>query len=186
MLATLVYLADEAAENFCGKVTLDLAVRHALPVGSAALPRHISLGTVHAVKDFEHYLQLAARVAEKLEPLTVELTVADTVTTPDGKNWLGFHFTMSEQLAQSRELAGTLLRQAGYCLPDPDPIKNGQNLTLLMETIDPARFRVCVQEMPADRYIGKPLRFDHMGVFFYDADTYAASHYYCCRRFLLK
>ena len=49
MLATLVYLADEAAENFCGKVTLDLAVRHALPVGSAALPRHISLGTVHAV-----------------------------------------------------------------------------------------------------------------------------------------
>ena len=26
MLATLVYLADEAAENFCWKVTLDLAV----------------------------------------------------------------------------------------------------------------------------------------------------------------
>ena len=92
MLATLVYLADEAAENFCGKVTLDLAVRQALPVGSAALPRHISLGTVHAVKDFEHYLQLAARVAEKLEPLTVELTVADTVTTPDGKT--GWAFTL--------------------------------------------------------------------------------------------
>lgn len=112
MLATLVYLADEASENFCGKVTLDLAVRHALPVGSAALPRHISLGTVHAVKDFEHYLQLAARVAEKLEPLTVELTVADTVTTPDGKNWLGFHFTPSEQLTQSRDFAA-----AGRILP---------------------------------------------------------------------
>lgn len=53
-------------------------------------------------------------------------------------------------------------------------------------TLDPARFRACVQEMPADRYTGKHLRFDHMGVFFYDADTYAASRYYCCRRFLLK
>ena len=186
MLATLVYLADEEAENFCGKVTLDMAVRQALPVGSAALPRHISLGTVHAVEDFDRYLQLAGQVAEKLASLTVDLTVADTVTTPDGKNWLGFHFAPSEQLTQSRDLAGAMLRQAGYCLPDPDPIKNGQNLTLLMETIDPARFRTCVQELPAGRYAGKRLRFDHVGVFFYDADTYAASHYYCCRRFLLK
>ena len=128
MLATLVYLADEAAENFCGKVTLDLAVRQALPVGSAALPRHISLGTVHAVKDFEHYLQLAARVAEKLEPLTVELTVADTVTTPDGKTGWAFTLPRASILPKAGTLPGLCCGRQDIACRTRTPSKTDRTL----------------------------------------------------------
>ena len=72
MLATLCFLADRHTENFCGDHTVG-AISCGVPINSAALPRHISLGTPVVIDDLESYLRLSAELASALSPLTVTL-----------------------------------------------------------------------------------------------------------------
>lgn len=187
MLATLVYLADLDAENFCGLCTLT-AARSGVNIASAALPRHISLGTPHRVEDMASYLDMARRVAHEIPPLRITLTAAAAKQAQAGDEtvcWLGFHYEESPVLEQARETAARHFEQHHLSLPSPDPICGTRNLTLLTGRGCFDAYQAAQRNL-SDRFAGQTLAFHQLGVFYYDADVYSGScPYFCCQRFQL-
>ena len=188
MLATLVYLADLQAENFCGTCTLT-AAQSGVDIASAALPRHISLGTPLLVEDMPFYISIAERVSQVLSPLHIELTSSEAKRINIGNKeacWLGFHYHEVPLLEKTRTLVSSALCEQGFTLPSADPIHGTRNLTLVTGTGD-FTFYQAASDILSDHFAGKQLTFDKLGVFFYDADTYRPDcNYFCCHRFQLK
>lgn len=187
MLAALVYLADLETENFCGNYTRQ-AAEYGINIASGALPRHISLGTPHPVSDFAQYLRFTDAFASRLRPLHLTLNSLDAAQARAGTRevcWLGFHYLYSRELEGARRKTASALRLLHLALPDPDPIWNTRNLTLLTGTGDLALYRNYACSSPRT-FAGKTVTFDKLGVFFYSGSAYGECPYFCCRRYPLS
>lgn len=138
MLATLCYLADFEAENFCCQYTLK-AAHCGASIASGALPRHISLGTPRNITDIFAFICEAEKLSAHLSPLVVQLKTLeaiDTSTSSEHTCWLGFHYAAVQELETAREAVAELFQKLDCSISKQDPIRGTRNLTLLTGNLD--------------------------------------------------
>lgn len=184
---TLVLMADRDGENFCRAIMLDGAMNGGLGVAAAGLPRHISLGLPYYVRDFNAYLAFAERFAAGLHPIEVRLT--DMACAPIGSatgNYC-FKFETDADLDTMRAQTVAALRaELGLDVPEKDGVTGTRNITLGFGKAPFDAYKAYVDGAGRAAFAGRTLRFDELGVFYYDEDTIGANNFFCCKRIPLR
>lgn len=187
MRATLCYLADFDAENFCRDFMVEASEKEHVGVAAGNLPRHISLGLPYEVTDWNAYLGFAERLAEKLHPVSVKLT--DMACAPIGDVTGNYCFRFEEQFgldALRLDTVHGLNKELGLSVPEKDGVTGSKNITLGFGTAPFSSYKKYVDEVDKSRFVGKDLTFDQLGIFYYDSDKITATSFICCRRFKLS
>ena len=183
---TFVLMADHDSENFCRRVMLDGAMNGGLGVAAAGLPRHISLGLPYPVKDA--YLAFAERLAAQMH--AIEVRLADMRCAPVANGASGnyaFRFETLEDIDALRLFTVRALRGGlGLDVPEKDRITGSRSITLGFGKAPFEAYKAYVESADRAAFVGKVLRFDALGVFYYDEDTIGPNNFFCCKRIPLK
>ena len=185
---TLVFMADRESENFCRSFMLDGAMNGGVGVAAAGLPRHISLGLPYPVKDYDAYLAFAGHFAAQLHPIEVRLTDMACAPVAGGKSGnYAFRFETAEDIDALRLLTVRTLRsELGLDVPEKDGVTGSRNITLGFGKAPYETYKAYVDGVDCAVFVGKTLRFDELGVFYYDEDTIGPNNFFCCKRIPLK
>ena len=186
MRATLCLLADFDAENFCRDFMVEASEKNHLGVAAGNLPRHISLGLPYEVKDWEAYLDYAEELAGRIAPVHAELS--GMTCAPIGDETGNFSFRFNEdfglddlRLSVVRELNSRL----GLSVPEKDGITGSKSITMGFGTAPFSSYKDYVEHVDQSRFVGVKLKFDQLGVFYYDSEKITATSFICCRRYWL-
>lgn len=186
MKGTLVYLADSDAENFCRAFMLRGAMQGKLGVAAASLPRHISLGLPYEVSDFDAYLNFASEFARTLKPAEITLTGMSSGPLGSTGNY-SFQFAEGEWIDEMRRQTVRSLREKLHLdVPAEDGVSGSRNITLGFGTASFEAYQNFVSSVKPEEYVGKKLKFNALGVFYYDAPTISASTFFCCKQIPLQ
>ena len=187
MYATLCYLSDFDGENFCREFMVEASEKERVGVAAGNLPRHISLGLPYEVKDWNAYVSFAEKLAQKLHPVNVTLTGMGS--KPIGETTGNYYFEFKESfgLDQLRlDTVHSLNSELGLSVPEKDGVTGSRNITLGFGTAPFANYKKYVEEVDKERFVGKELTFDQLGIFYYDSEKITATSFICCKRFRLN
>ena len=184
---TLVFLADRDGENFCRYTMLEGALHGGLGVAAAGLPRHISLGLPYDVPDFDAYLRFAEKLAARLHPIEVRLNGMKANPIGSATGNYCFTFETQEDVDALRSMTVRALRgELGLDVPEKDGVTGTRNITLGFGKAPFDAYKAFVDGAGQAAFMGKTLRFDELGVFYYDEATIGANNFFCCKRIPLK
>ena len=186
MRATLCLLADFDAENFCRDFMVEASERNHLGGAAGNLPRHISLGLPYDVGNWEAYLDFAEKLSWRLSPVDVRLT--GIRCAPIGETTGNYSFSFEEDFGLDQLRLDTvrgLNAQLGLSVPEKDGITGSRSITLGFGTAPFESYEDYVGYVDPLRYSGVVLRFDQLGVFYYDSEKITATSFICCRRYWL-
>ena len=184
---TLVFMTDRNGENFCRAIMLDGALNGGLGVAAASLPRHISLGLPYDVPDFDAYQQFAEKLAARLHPIEARLNGmnANPIGNVTGNYCLTFE-TAEDIDALRLSTVYALREELGLEVPEKDGVTGSRNITLGFGKAPFDTYRAYVEGVDPEAYVGKTLRFDELGVFYYDEASIEPNNFFCCKRIPLK
>ena len=187
MKATLCLLADFDAENFCRDFMVEASERSHVGVAAGNLPRHISLGFPYDVTDWESYLEYAKSLAKWIKPVSVKLT--DMVCSPIFDVTGSYFFKFDEKFGLDelrRKVSKDLNSKLGVDVSSSEKVFGQRNITLGFGSAPFSNYEEYVGFVDKNRFVGKELGFDQLGVFYYDSDKITATSFICCRRFRLN
>ncbi len=180
---TLCLLADFDAENFCREIMRKGAMDGGLGVAAAGLPRHISLGLPYEVTDYDAYLRFAEDFAKTLHPVTVTLKEIGCAPIGDVTGNYSLIFDTPLDLDALRLATVHALRQTlGLDVPEKDGVTGSRGITLGFGKAPFAAYESYVKGFDRSLISGKTLRFDELGVFYYDEAHIGAGNFFCCKR----
>lgn len=184
---TLCLLADMDSENFCRDFMRRGAMDGGLGVAAAGLPRHISLGLPYGVKDYDAYLAFAEEYAKTLHPVEITLTGIASAAIGTVTGNYAFQFETEEDIDALRlQTVHALQEKLGLDVPEKDGVTGSRNITLGFGKAPYTAYKAFVDGADRTEFVGQKLRFDELGVFYYDEDTIGPSNFFCCKRMKLK
>ena len=185
MIGTLCFIADFDTENYLNEFNLEASEKFHVGVSGGNVPRHISLGMPYDVPDWNKYIEFAYAFAKTLKPVTVRIAGIATASfpTPDvGAFVLKFDEDFGLDFIRAR-LTDSIRKELGISITDN---LIGKRLVALGCGIAPVEnYREYVASLEPERYIGKTLRFDQLGVFYYPSANWDPATYMCYRKIRL-
>lgn len=187
MRATLCLLADFDAENYCRDFMVEASELKHVGVAAGNLPRHISLGFPYEVQKWDEYLEYAKTLSLELRPVIISLV--DMTSAPIGESTGSFFFKFDESFGLDElrnKVALDLNSKLGVDIHEVGRIVGQRNITLGFGTAPFQNYKSYVESVNKERFAGKQLCFDQLGVFYYDSEKITATSFMCCRRYKLK
>lgn len=185
MIGTLCFIADFDTENYLNEFKLEASEKYHVGVTGGNVPRHISLGMPYEVPDWKRYLEFACDFAKTLSPVTVRIASMATASfpTPDvGAFVLKFEEDFGLDSIRAR-LTDSIRKELGITITDN---LIGKRLVALgCGTAPVENYRQYVASLDPERYVGKTIRFDQLGVFYYPSANWDPATYMCYRKIRL-
>ena len=185
MIGTLCFIADFDTENFLNEFKMEASEKYRVGVTGGNVPRHISLGMPYDVPDWNRYVEFAYDFARTLRPVTARITgmVTASFPTPDVG---AFVLKFEEDFGLDSIRAGlteTIREKLGIEIKDN---LIGKRLVALgCGTAPVENYRRYVESLDPAEYVGKTIRFDQLGIFYYPSANWDPATYMCYRKIML-
>ena len=185
MIGTICFIADFDTENYLNEFKMEASEKFHVGVTGGNVPRHISLGMPYDVPDWKRYVEFATEFAKTLHPVTARIIgmVTASFPTPDvGAFVLKFEEDFGLDSIRAR-LTETIRKKLGVEIQDN---LIGKRLVALgCGTASVDNYKAYVASLDPSRYVGKTIRFDQLGIFYYPSANWDPATYMCYRRIKL-
>lgn len=182
MKATVVLIADDAAENFGRKLMLDAHRYGKMGFEMARLPQHISLKQPFVIPDLDRMEVLFDEYVKRICPFDIEFTGIDlfpsNVLGGVDSGCLTLRVKTTRQLVDAqRELNDLLYREFGPCPAEHD---NDYifHMTFAIGGADFESYRHAYNELIGSDF-RQSFKFRKLGLLYYDDDNIIPGTYFC-------
>ena len=185
MIGTICYIADFDTENCLNEFKLQASENFHVGVTGGNVPRHISLGMPYEVPDWNAYVSFAEKFARTLKPVTVSVEGMLTACFPrpdTGAFLLKFKEDFGLDSIRQR-LASSIKDELGVVIGDS--LIGKRFIALGCGTAGVEAYKAYVDSLDPSSYVGKSLRFDKIGIFYYPSANWDPATYMCYRKIRL-
>lgn len=186
MIGTVCYIADLATENYINEFKIEASEVFHVGVSGGNVPRHISLGMPYQVEDWKSYVSFVEDFAKTLSP--VEVTIESMSTTCFPRPDTGAFLVCFTECFGLDEIRARLTREIKDKLgiEIKDNLIGKRNIALGCGSAPIEPYQQYVASVDPSRYMGKTLRFDKIGIFYYPSENWDPATYTCYRRIELN
>lgn len=182
MKATVVYIADNEAENYGRRLMLEAHRLGGMGFEMARLPQHVSLKqpfTIRSLKEMEAFFD---RFVKETHPLDIEFTGIDlfpsNVLGGIESGCLSLRAKTSPQLAEAQKrLNDDLLAAFGPCPAEHDH-DYIFHMTVAIGGADFSSYHKAYEQLKKHNFCRK-FRFSKLGLLYYDDDNILSGTYFC-------
>lgn len=182
MKATIVLIADDAAENYGRKLMLEAHRFGNMGFEMARLPQHVSLKQPFKIPSLERMEVLFDEFAKNLQPFEIEFTDIDlfpsNVLGGIESGCMSLRVKTTPHLLEAqRRLNKDLFISFGPCPADHDH-DYIFHMTFAIGGADFKSYERAFNELKKGDF-KKSFRFDRLGLFYYDDDNIMPGSYFC-------
>ena len=182
MKATIVLIADDAAENFGRKLMLEAHKLGKMGFEMARLPQHVSLKQPFSISNLEDVETLFDEFVKELCPFDIEFEQIDlfpsNVLGGVESGCMSLRAKKTNQLVEAQKtLNKKLLETFGPCPADHDD-DYVFHMTFAIGGASFESYQIAYEELAKNEY-NQTFRFNKVGLLYYDDDNITPGTYFC-------